>query len=148
MFSTRMAMFSPKKPDEYSSAEAPRSSSGGSASGGATVIAYGVKVEGDFSSQGDVSIEGEVHGSVKVSGRLSVGPQAMLKANVTADQATIAGDIHGNVTVSGHLQLASTAKITGDVTCATAGVDSGASLNGKVAMGTTANAQASKPSGS
>lgn len=100
-----------------------------------TLIAQGVKVEGDFSSQGDVSIEGEVHGTVKIIGRLSVGTQAMLKADVTAEQSTVAGSIEGNLTVSGHLELKSTAKILGDVMCETASVDSGAQLSGKVTIG-------------
>lgn len=107
-----------------------------------TLIAQGVKVEGDFSSQGDVSIEGEVHGTVKIIGRLSVGSQAMLKADVTAEQATVAGTVEGNVSVNGHLELKSTANITGDVTCETASVDSGAKLAGKVLIGAK---QAPKP---
>ena len=102
---------------------------------GTTLIAQGVKVEGDFSSQGDVSIEGEVHGSVKVTGRLSVGSQAKLKADVTADQATIAGAIEGNVSVKGHLELKSTANVLGDVVSETVSVDSGAQLSGKVTIG-------------
>ncbi|MFA5935936.1 MAG: polymer-forming cytoskeletal protein [Patescibacteria group bacterium] len=107
----------------------------GGGSGAATLIAHGVRVEGDFSSQGDVSIEGEVHGAVKITGRLSVGSQAMLKADVTADQATVAGTIEGNLTVANHLDITATAKITGDVVCETATVESGAVLNGKVMIG-------------
>lgn len=101
----------------------------------ATVIAHGVRVEGDFSSQGDVVIEGEVHGNVAVSGMLSVGPQAKLKAGVSAEKAMVSGSIEGNVTVTGHLEIKSTAQIIGDVQCETATVESGAALNGKVMIG-------------
>lgn len=102
----------------------------------ATVIAHGVRVEGDFSSQGDVLIEGEVHGNVATSGMLTVGPQAKLKADVKAEKAVIAGVIEGNVTVGSHLDLKATAKIMGDLVCETAAVESGATLSGKVTIGT------------
>lgn len=113
-------------------------------SGGSTLIAHGVRVEGDFSSQGDVSIEGEVHGKVQVTGRLTVGSQALLKADVVAEQASIAGVVQGNISVKGHLELASTAKVTGDIVCKTAGVESGAMLNGKASIGM--NAASGSPS--
>lgn len=103
--------------------------------GAATVIAHGVRVEGDFSSQGDVVIEGEVHGNVSVGGALQVGPQARLKADVTAEQATVAGVIEGNMAIGSHLDLKATAKIIGDLTCETAVIESGATLCGKVVIG-------------
>ncbi len=110
-----------------------------------TLIAQGVRVEGDFASQGDVTIEGEVHGKVSITGMLTVGPHAKLKADVSSTQAVIAGNVEGNVTVSGHMNLKSTAKIVGDVSCETAEVESGAVLNGKVAIGATTHGKASKP---
>ncbi len=121
-------MFSSPKRDEYS---ATSSSSGGNA----TVIARGVKVEGDFTSQGDVQIEGEVHGHVSTSGLLTVGSEAKLKADVSAEEAVIAGLVEGNVTVKKRLELKSTAKILGDITCETVAVEEGATMHGKVGVG-------------
>lgn len=104
----------------------------------ATVIAGGVRVEGDFTSQGDVLIEGEVHGNVTTSGMLTVGPQAKLKAGVRAEKAVIAGTVEGNLDVGSHLDLKSTARIVGDIVCQTASVESGASVDGRVAIGAKA----------
>lgn len=123
-------MFSSPKRDEYSASS---SSSGGNA----TVIARGVKVEGDFTSQGDVQIEGEVHGHVSTSGLLTVGSEAKLKADVSAEEAVIAGLVEGNVTVKKRLELKSTAKILGDITCETVAVEEGATMHGKVGVGTS-----------
>jgi cytoskeletal protein CcmA (bactofilin family) len=102
---------------------------------GATVIARGVKVEGDFVSQGDVVIEGEVNGHVMASGLLSVGVDAKLKAEVAADDAVIAGLVEGTVTVKKRLELKATAKIMGDVVCETAAIEAGAVLHGKCSIG-------------
>ncbi len=113
----------------------PDESSYGGRQSAATVIANGVRVEGDFSSQGDVLIEGEVHGNVSTSGMLTVGPAAKLKADVKAEKAVVAGTVEGNLTVGSHLDLKSTACLMGDLTCETVSVESGASMNGRVMVG-------------
>lgn len=101
----------------------------------ATVIANGVRVEGDFVSQGDVVIEGEVHGKVAVTGTLTVGTQATLKADVSAENITIAGSVEGNVTARARVDIKSSAKISGDIQAQTAAVEAGAALDGRVTIG-------------
>lgn len=104
--------------------------------GGGTVIASGVRVEGNFTSQGDVLIEGEMNGTVIVSGMLTIGSGSRVKANVTADKASVAGEIQGNVKINGHLDLKTTARVVGDIVCETVTMESGACINGKMTMGT------------
>jgi len=129
-----MSMFtSPKREDDM-----PEDHSFGGRPSPATVIAGGVRVEGDFTSQGDVLIEGEVHGNVTTTGLLTVGPQAKLKAGVKAEKAIIAGIIEGNLEVGSHLDIKSTASILGDITCQTASVESGATMDGRVEIGAKA----------
>jgi len=115
--------------------ERPESYAGNGQTSNATVIARGVKVEGEFMSQGDVIIEGEVNGRVSTSGLLTIGTEAKLKAEVNADDAVVAGTIEGTVTVKKRLELKSTAKIMGDVACETAMVEAGAVLHGKCSIG-------------
>lgn len=103
--------------------------------GAATVIARGVRVEGDFTAQGDVTIEGDVDGHVTAQGTLVIGSEAKLKAEVAADDAIIAGTVEGTVTVKKRLEIKSTARIIGDVTCETALVEAGAVLEGTVSIG-------------
>ena len=104
-------------------------------SAGATTIARGVKVEGDFASQGDVVIEGEVHGKITTAGMLTVGPEAVIKADVTAGEAAISGLIEGNLSVKKQVVLHSTARIKGDLTAERATVEAGAQLDGRVQIG-------------
>ena len=103
----------------------------------ATLIAHGVRVEGNFVSQGDVVIEGDVDGKVNASGVLTVGTDAKLKAEILANSAIIAGQVDGTISVKQRLELKSTAKITGDISCETILVEAGASLNGKVSVGSS-----------
>lgn len=128
---------SSKRGESYESAS-------GAPGGGATIIARGVRVEGDFSSQGDVVIEGEVNGHVSTSGLLTVGSDAKLKAEVAASEAVVSGTIQGTVTVKKRLELKSTAKVTGDVTCEIVVVEAGAVLNGKISVGAV-KAEVPKP---
>lgn len=122
---------SPKRPESAEVAFSSNQSRGG----GSTIIAHGVRVEGNFSSQGDVVIEGEVNGQVTTTSVLSVGTDAKLKAEVTAEEAVIAGLVDGTVTVKKRLELKSTAKILGDISCETIMVEAGATLHGKVSVG-------------
>ena len=100
-----------------------------------TIIARGVKVEGEFSSQGDVVIEGEVQGNIAAVGTLTVGSEAIIKADLKSEEAIISGTVTGNVTVTKQLVLHSSAKIKGNIVCERITVESGAMLEGNVRIG-------------
>lgn len=102
--------------------------------GGETIIAQGVKVDGDFVSSGDVVIDGEVVGSVKTVGHLEVGAGAKIEASVSAGEAKVAGRVSGNLTVSGKLDLLETSVVDGDIEAEVLSVAPGARLNGRIAM--------------
>ncbi len=106
-----------------------------SSSGQGTVIAQGVKVEGEFTSSGDVVIDGELAGSISTAASLRVGETARIRADVTASSAIVAGEIHGSVHISERLELLETSVVTGDVECRELSVAAGAQVNGKVTMG-------------
>lgn len=107
----------------------------GEIQGGETIIAPGVRVEGDFTSQGFVLIDGEVIGSVKTESDLDVGERAKISADVTAANAHVLGMIKGNIIVGEKLEVASTAHIVGDITAKTLVVEQGAIINGRISMG-------------
>lgn len=103
--------------------------------GGDTIIAAGVKVEGDFQSQGNLIIEGEVLGSVKTSADLFVGEKAKIHASVSAANAKVSGEVRGNLKVKDRLELGPLSRIAGDVKTKTLIVEAGAVVNGKISMG-------------
>lgn len=103
--------------------------------GGDTIIAAGVRVEGDFQSQGNLIIEGEVMGSVKTSSDLFVGEKAKIHASVVANNAKVSGEIRGNLKVKERLDLGPLSRISGDVKTKILIVEAGAIVNGKINMG-------------
>lgn len=99
-----------------------------------TVVAQGVKVQGDFISHGNIIVEGEVHGTIKIERDLHVGEQALIQANIKAQNAIVAGEIKGNMKISERLELSPTSRVTGDVQAKTISIAPGAILNGKCSM--------------
>ncbi len=101
----------------------------------ATVIARGVKVEGEFHSQGDVVIEGDVRGTISAAGTLTIGSDAHIVANITAQEAVISGSIQGNLQIEKQAIFHATAHIVGDLTAERITVEAGAVIDGKVQIG-------------
>ena len=106
-----------------------------------TIIAKGVKVEGEFKSEGDVVIDGEVQGNIESKGSLTVGNDAIINADLKAEEAHISGQITGNVTVKSLLVLRGSASVKGDITCERITVESGSTIEGQVRVGVSNSAQ-------
>lgn len=104
--------------------------------GSETIIAQGVKVEGDFQSNGDITIDGELNGSLRTAAALHVGESAVIQAEVAAKNAVIAGTIVGNLHVEDGLQLLATAHITGDIVTSRISIAEGSIVNGRLSMTT------------
>jgi len=116
-----------------------------STNGGETIIAQGVKVEGDFHSNGDVIIDGEVAGSVETAKSLRIGETARIQADVHAQNAVIAGEVHGNLVVDQMLELLSTSQVKGDIATGRISVAAGAQINGRLSMGSVAQVEEMEP---
>jgi cytoskeletal protein CcmA (bactofilin family) len=115
--------------------QAPESKSSRPSAVPVTVIAKGVRIEGDFGGEGDMRIDGEVSGKITVGGILTVGPDASIKAEVKAGSLVVFGKIEGNTDVSERIDLKSTAKVKGDVKTQTLSIEPGASLHGALSVG-------------
>ena len=106
-----------------------------SSASGETIIAQGVRVEGEFHSQGDVVIDGEVAGSVETQSALTIGETAKIHADVKAKSAVVAGEVVGNIFATEMLELLATSHVRGDIVTGRISVAAGAQVNGKVSMG-------------
>lgn len=104
--------------------------------GSETIIAQGVKVEGDFRSNGDITIDGELNGSLQTTASLNIGESAVIHAEISAKNAVIAGTIVGNLQVEDGLQLLSTSNMTGDIVTSRLSIAEGATVNGRISMNT------------
>lgn len=100
-----------------------------------TVIAQGVRIEGEFIAEGDIIIEGEVRGTITTAGDLRVGDAAKVEADIRAQNAVVSGEVRGTMHILGKLELMPSSKFTGDLAVDVLSVGAGAQVNGTVRMG-------------
>lgn len=99
-----------------------------------TIIGPSVKVEGDFRGEGDLIIEGILIGNLQTKNNLKIGQNAVVEAEIKANNAFISGKVKGNITVKGKLEITSTAIVLGDIKAQILSIESGALLKGKLDM--------------
>ncbi|KKU48687.1 hypothetical protein A3H10_00930 [Candidatus Uhrbacteria bacterium RIFCSPLOWO2_12_FULL_46_10] len=102
---------------------------------GATVIAEGVHVEGNFVGEGSMLICGAVQGTITTNQNLTIGKSAQIDANVKAESVVVSGHVKGNIAAKDRLELTPGSRVDGDVITKTLVVAEGAILNGKCTMG-------------
>ncbi|MEO8681920.1 MAG: polymer-forming cytoskeletal protein [Vicinamibacterales bacterium] len=99
----------------------------------ASWIGKSVNIKGDVVSSGDLIIDGQVTGTIELGDHsLTIGPTAVVTAELVAKNVSISGKVKGNVLGAGKVELKATGSIEGDVTAPSFVMDDGASLAGKV----------------
>ncbi len=99
-----------------------------------TIIGPSVKVEGDFKGEGDLVIEGVLIGNLETKNNLKIGQNAVVQAEIKANNAFVSGKVKGNVTIKGKIEIASTAVIHGDIKEQIISMESGSLIQGKITM--------------
>lgn len=100
-----------------------------------SVIGAGLKIRGEITGTSDLLIEGEAEGKIRlVGGRVSVGPNGNVQADVDAREIIIEGAVQGNLKASESLHLGSSSRVQGSVITPRIGIEDGARLRGKVEM--------------
>ena len=110
-----------------------------------TVVGRSAILQGDLSGAGDVQIEGIFEGSVQVDGaRITVGPDARVRATLRAKEIIVAGRVEGELRASGRAELRAHSSVTGNIFAPRLAIEDDATLQGKVDCTPTA-APASGP---
>lgn len=112
---------------------------------GTTVIAEGVRVEGNFAGESSMVIDGIVQGTISTGQNLNIGKTAKIEANIKAGSIIVAGQVKGNIVAKDRLELTPGSRVEGDISTKTLVVADGAILNGKCMMGGTG--ESAKPLG-
>lgn len=99
-----------------------------------TIIGPSVKVQGDFKGEGDLIIEGILIGTLQTKNNLKIGENAVVEADIKANNAFISGKVKGDITVKGKLEIAGTAVILGNIRAQILSMESGALIQGHLDM--------------
>lgn len=96
-------------------------------------IGAGLKIRGEITGSSDMYIDGDVQGKIRVgSGRLTVGPNGRVQADLEAREIIVNGTVLGNLRATDRVQLGSSGSVQGGVVTPRIGIDDGARLRGNV----------------
>lgn len=92
-----------------------------------------VVIRGELKGSEDLVVDGQLEGTISLTeGRLTIGPNANVAADLTAREVLILGKLRGNVVASGRVELRAGSVVEGDVRALRLAVEDNAVFRGKV----------------
>src|SRR2546423_14588864 len=102
---------------------------------GSTIIGTNVTIKGELRGEGEMFFYGILEGAILVPDcRLTLGPNARVRAELTAGDVVIYGKHNGKINAAGRLELRDCAVVQGDVIADRISIDDSACLKGKVEL--------------
>ena len=96
-------------------------------------IGKSVQIRGELQGSEDLLVDGMVDGTIALQeSRLTIGPNAKVKANVSARDIVVMGSIQGNLQASGRIELRAGCQVVGDLKAARLSIEENSSFSGKV----------------
>jgi cytoskeletal protein CcmA (bactofilin family) len=116
---------------------------------GTTAIGKSITIRGDISGHEELYMDGDFEGTIKLpDSRLTIGPNARVKADLDAGDVVIYGKVDGNIRAAGRLELRDSAALTGDILAQRLSIEENARVKGKVELTEGALGKASQPAAS
>ena len=113
---------------------------------GSTNIGKSVTIRGELSGTEDLYLDGAFDGTVNLpESRLTVGPNALIAAELHVRDLVVFGTIEGNVFASGRIELRQTAVLTGDLTAGRLSIEESATIRGRVELTGVSASTSSQP---
>jgi len=100
---------------------------------------------GELYVEGNLRVSGTLEGQIEATGDVDVTEAATVKASVAGREVSVSGQVNGPVVASRKLVIGRSGSIVGDVRAQRLVMQDGASLSGKVSMGSQATAPAEPP---
>ena len=98
-----------------------------------TTIGKSVQIRGEVKANEDLLVDGTVEGTITLTeSRLTIGPNAKVKANISARDVVVVGSLVGDVQASGRVELRAGANLTGDIRAGRLSIEENAMFSGKV----------------
>jgi cytoskeletal protein CcmA (bactofilin family) len=102
---------------------------------GSTVIGRSVTIRGELSGKEDLYMDGSVEGTISLTeGRLTVGPNARVMADVNVRDMIVFGYVEGDIRATGRLELRESAVVSGNVVAGRMSIEENAKIQGRVEL--------------
>jgi cytoskeletal protein CcmA (bactofilin family) len=97
-----------------------------------TVVGSQARIEGKFDITDSIQVECEIGGELTVGGKLVIGEQGTVHANVQTVDAIIMGQYEGNMVATGNVEIASTGRVSGNIQTDSLVIAKGGFFNGNI----------------
>jgi len=87
-----------------------------------------------FKDPVNLRINGSFEGALDTKGTLTIGENAVIKANIIGEIIVVAGRVSGDITATKSLEIVPPALVLGNITTPIIGIKSGAILEGRLRM--------------
>ncbi len=111
-------------------------------------IGKSVVIRGEVKGSEDLFVDGRIEGTITLSeSRLTIGPNAVLAADLTARDVLVLGQVQGDIVATGRVELRAGCQVTGDVRALRLAIEDNAVFRGKVDLtaGAAPPAKAGEP---
>jgi len=96
-------------------------------------VGKSVVFKGELSSAEDLTLDGHLEGTIDVGEhRLTIGPDAEIKANITGKVVIVHGHVNGKIAASEKIHLQETASVDGELTAPKFVMGDGARVVGRM----------------
>jgi cytoskeletal protein CcmA (bactofilin family) len=103
--------------------------------GGESVIAANLSIEGKIEGSGNVRMAGRFKGDVRIDGNFNMEPGAHLTGQVLAAVVVVGGELQGNIESAKRVDVLEGGVIVGDVKAGSITVAAGSRMRGHVEFG-------------
>jgi cytoskeletal protein CcmA (bactofilin family) len=102
----------------------------------AACVTQGIRINGELTGGEDLFIDGQIEGSIIFTNSVvTVGPNARVKAEISAREVIVRGRVEGKVTGTEKIQVWSSARVQGDMKSERITIEEGAELHGSLEVG-------------
>jgi len=103
-------------------------------------VSQGIKIRGELTGTEDLFVDGVIDGKITLANSaLTIGPNATVKAEISARELVVRGRAEGKFTATERIQIWHTARVEGDLKSERIAIEEGAELRGKVEAGKVQN---------
>lgn len=110
-----------------------------------TILTTGCHFSGKLYCRGASRIGGKIDGQIVSEGLLIVEEEAVITAEIKADEAIIQGRVQGKLQATGRVELCASSQFDGDIVTPVLVVREGAQFNGHATMARKDEAQGKTP---
>ncbi|MBP1589018.1 MAG: polymer-forming cytoskeletal protein [Kiritimatiellae bacterium] len=106
-----------------------------------SVIGEDVHIVGTVTSNGSLRLDGQLEGDLQCGGTATLGPNSVVKGNISATSVNIEGRLEGNIVASDKIAMGSTAVVNGDIRARRLSVEDGVTFVGRSDVNPNAGTQ-------